>query len=222
MTITLGLVVGLIGAAISLASFLMKSMLPLRVAALSANLTFILYGLIESNMIVLGLHAILLPINAKRALEIRRLIRQIESARSDTPLAEWLLPHMTQRFARAGEILWRRGDAADEMLYVQSGDVRLVEYGETLGARSLVGEIGLFSPDNKRTQSLECVTDCELHSLTADGMYKLYYQNPKLGFHMMRLVVGRLIRDAESARVRSPEDGPAPRTTPGSQPPLPA
>lgn len=200
MTITLGLVVGLIGAALSLASFTMKSMLPLRITALAANVAFITYGLIESATIVYALHAILLPINAKRALEIRKLIQQIEAARSHTPVAEWLLPHMTRRLAKAGEVLWRRGDAANEMLYLQSGSVRLVEYDETLGAGSLMGEIGLFSPDNTRTQSLECVTDCELHSLTADGMYKLYYQNPKLGFLMMRLVVGRLIRDAANAR----------------------
>ncbi|HEY5635035.1 MAG TPA: cyclic nucleotide-binding domain-containing protein [Burkholderiaceae bacterium] len=224
MSITLGLVVGLIGSAFSLASFAMKGMLPLRLAALAANVAFITYGLIESATIVYVLHAILLPINAKRAFEIRKLIRQIEAARSDTPVAEWLLPHMTRRRAKAGEVLWRRGDTASEMLYLQSGSVRLVEYGETLGAGSLIGEIGLFSPDNTRTQSLECVTDCELHSLTADGMYKLYYQNPKLGFHMMRLVVGRLIRDAANARGADDSAGTrGPTAAPGTQaPPLPA
>jgi CRP/FNR family transcriptional regulator, cyclic AMP receptor protein len=86
------------------------------------------------------------------------------------------------------------------MLYVQSGELRLVEYDERFGAGALVGEIGLFAPDNRRTQSLECATSCTLYSLSASAMYQLYYQNPKLGFHMMRLVVGRLIRDAATAR----------------------
>ncbi len=203
MTFTLGMIFGLIGAGLSLTSVLMKSMLPLRVIALAANVFFIVYAVLDSNVVALGLHTLLLPINAKRAWDIRKLIRDIESARSDAPVAQWLLPHMTRRSARAGDSLWLRGDAAQEMLYVQEGTVTLVEYDEDLGPGSLVGEIGLFSPDNRRTQSLRCRTDCILYSLTAEGMYKLYYQNPKLGFHMMRLVVGRLLRDAQHARADS-------------------
>ncbi len=205
MSFQIEVVIGLIGAALSLTSFLMKSMLPLRLIALAANVFFIAYGILDSNLVALVLHVILLPINAKRAWDIRKLIRDIEAARSDTPVAQWLLPHMNRRLGKAGEILWRRGDVATEMLYVKSGTVRLVEYDETLGPGSLAGEIGLFSPDKRRTQSLACVSDCELYSLTADGMYKLYYQNPKLGFHMMRLVVGRLIHDAALARSAAPQ-----------------
>jgi len=223
MTFGIADFVFLIGAALMLASYLMKSMLPLRIVALAGNVFFVAYGLIAWKPLALLLYLLLLPINAKRAWDIRKLVRDIENARADTPVADWLLPHMTRRVAKAGETLWRRGDAAAEMLYLQSGTLRLVEYDETLDAGSLVGEIGLFSPDNRRTQSLECVTDCELYSLTAESMYKLYYQNPKLGFHIMRLVVGRLIRDAEQARAapseetsaRSPDDS-------GSGTPLPA
>jgi CRP/FNR family cyclic AMP-dependent transcriptional regulator len=225
MTFGLGEFLFLIGAALMLASYLMKSMLPLRMVALAANVFFIAYGVLKGNPIALTLYLLLLPINAKRAWDISKLVRDIEAARGDTPIADWLLPHMTRRLAKAGESLWRRGDVATEMLYVQSGTVRLVEYDETLGAGSLVGEIGLFSPDNRRTQSLECTTDCELYSLTSEGMYKLYYQNRKLGFHIMRLVVGRLIRDAEQARAGG-ESGdrtappPSPETPPSA--PLPA
>lgn len=199
MTFTLGLVFGLIGAGLSLASVLMKSMLPLRVIALGANVFFVAYAVLEGNVVALVLHTLLVPINAKRAWDIRRLVLDIENARSDTPVAQWLLPHMTRRVAKAGEVLWRRGDVAREMVYVQSGSLRLPEYGEAFGPGALLGEIGLFAPDNRRTQSLECVTDCELYSLTSEGMARLYYQNPKLGFHMMRLVVGRLLRDASVA-----------------------
>ena len=191
---------GVIGAGLSVASALMKSMVPLRTVALAANAAFFIFGLLDSNLVMLLLHGAMLPVNAWRALSIRKLVREIESARSDAPVAQWLLPHMKRRRAKAGETLWRRGDTATEMLYVHSGTLRLVEYGEILGPGSLVGEIGLFAPDNRRTQSLECASDCTLYSLTAPAMYRLYYQNPKLGFHIMRLVVGRLIRDAAQAR----------------------
>ena len=124
---------------------------------------------------------------------------------------------MVLAVAKAGETLWRRGDTATEMLYVHSGTLRLVEYGEILGPGSLVGEIGLFAPDNRRTQSLECASDCTLYSLTAPAMYRLYYQNPKLGFHIMRLVAGRLIRDADQARATAGLPGKAA----DPQPPVP-
>jgi hypothetical protein len=96
MTLQLGVIIGLIGAALSLVSFMMKSMLPLRLIALSANVFFICYGVLESNVVALVLHTILLPINAKRAWDIRKLIRDIQAARADSPVAEWLLPNMTR------------------------------------------------------------------------------------------------------------------------------
>ncbi|TNY06340.1 cyclic nucleotide-binding domain-containing protein, partial [Escherichia coli] len=79
--------------------------------------------------------------------------------------------------------------------YLDSGSLRLVEYDELLPPGSLVGEIGLFAPDNRRTLSLEAATDCVVYSLSAEEMALLYYQNPKLGFHVMRLIVARLMRD---------------------------
>jgi hypothetical protein len=38
-----------------------------------------------------------------------------------------------------------------------------------------------------------CDTDVELLSLTADKVMQLYYQNPRFGFHVVRLITGRLI-----------------------------
>ena len=139
-------------------------------------------------------------INSKKAWEIRTLVRAIEQAKSDTPIAEWLLPHMTRRQAKAGQTLWKKGDVATEMIYLESGTLRLVEHQEDLTPGSLIGEIGLFSPDNRRTLTVDCATDCTLYSLTTEAMAQLYYQNPKLGFHIMRLIVARLMRDTEKAR----------------------
>jgi CRP-like cAMP-binding protein len=86
------------------------------------------------------------------------------------------------------------------MFYVHQGKVRIVEYGDLLGPGTLIGEIGLFAPDRRRTQSVVCESDCELYSLSQQGLYSLYYQNPKLGFHLIRLIVGRLMRDAATGR----------------------
>ena len=198
--INIAYIYGFIGAGLMVTSYLMKSMLPLRVVALVACLFLVLYGYFAAAMPTLLLYGALIPINIKKTLQIHKLVKAIESAKSDTPISEWLLPNMTRRTAKAGTLLWQKGDVAKEMLYLESGSLRLVEYDEKLAPGSLVGEIGLFAPDNIRTLSLECVTDCTLFSLSAEGMARLYYQNPQLGFHVMRLIVARLMHDTDKAR----------------------
>lgn len=207
---SLGYVFGFIGAALMVASYLMKSMLPLRLVALAANVFLVIYALLQAPVSwpTVVLYVAMFPINLKKVVQIKKLIRAIENAKSDTPVAEWLLPHMKRRQAPAGEMLWKRGDTATEMFYVESGSLRLVEHNETIGAGSIVGEIGLFAPDNRRTGTIVCATDCTLHSLSADGMAQLYYQNPKLGFHVMRLIVARLMHDAELASRQRGDKGP--------------
>jgi CRP-like cAMP-binding protein len=45
-----------------------------------------------------------------------------------------------------------------------------------------------------------CETDGELYQMTEEMMFRLYYQNPELGFYLMRLVAQRLLRDVERGR----------------------
>jgi hypothetical protein len=196
---SIGYILGFIGAALMVASYLMKSMLPLRVVALAANVFLVIYAVNGGSWPTVALYLAMIPINIKKVREILKLVRAIEHAKADSPVGEWLLPHMTRRLAKAGETLWRRGDKATEMLYVESGELKLLEYDTTIGPGSIVGEIGLFAPDNRRTRTIVCATDCTLYSLSAEGMAKLYFQNPKLGFHVMRLIVARLMHDADVA-----------------------
>lgn len=191
---------GLLGAALMLASYLMKSMLPLRIAALTACCFLVAYGALKQALPTLLLYGALIPINVKKTLQMRRLVQSIARAKADTPVSEWLLPHMHRRTVAAGTTLWRKGDVATEMLYVEGAGLRLAEYGEAVAPGSLIGEIGLFAPDKRRTLTLEAVGDCVVYSLTAEEMALLYYQNPKLGFHVMRLIVARLMRDAQRHR----------------------
>jgi CRP-like cAMP-binding protein len=195
MTDYLATALGLIGAILMLASYLMKSMLPLRIAALTACCFLVAYGALKQALPTLLLYGVLIPINLKKTLQMRKLVQSIERARDDTPASEWLLPHMHRRTVAAGTTIWRKGDAATEMLYLDAGTLRLAEYDELLEPGAVVGEIGLFAPDNRRTLTLEAASDCVVYSLTAEEMALLYYQNPKLGFHVMRLIVARLMRD---------------------------
>lgn len=197
MTLDLGLVLGAIGTALLCASFLVKSMLNLRALALASNVFFIAWGYVEWVWPTLALNSVILPLNGWHIWEIRKLSKEIARATEDSPVSQWLLPHMRRRSFTAGEILFRKGDEADELIYVASGELRMTEIGERVGPGELIGEVGLFSPEKRRTQSLVCETDGELYHMTSEMIFRLYYQNPKLGFYLMRLVAQRLLKDVQ-------------------------
>ena len=56
-----------------LATFLMRTMVPLRLIAILSNLLFLYYGYSKHLYPVLVLHLVLLPINALRLIELRAL-----------------------------------------------------------------------------------------------------------------------------------------------------
>jgi CRP/FNR family cyclic AMP-dependent transcriptional regulator len=205
MHIDLITAIGLLGGAFYLASHFMRGMVPLRTLSLCSNVALITYALFEKHfdwheLIVLPeflLNSILLPMNAKRLVEILRLTKQIEAVTEKSPVSQWLLPHMHLHKHHAGHVLFREGDAADEIYYVASGTLKLEGVGATIGAGELIGEIALFSPEKKRTLTVTCETDCELYQMTDEQIYRLYYQNPKLGFYFMKLIVERLLRDVQ-------------------------
>jgi CRP/FNR family cyclic AMP-dependent transcriptional regulator len=201
--------IGILGGAFYVASQFQKDMLSLRVLALASNVLFLIFSLPYTDyeitrLIVLPtflVNVILLPINAKRLAEIIRLTKQIERATVESPVTEWLLPHMHLRKHKAGEVLFRKGDVADEIVYVASGTLKLQGIDHSIGPGELIGEIGLFSAEKVRTMTVVCDTDCELYQMTDAQIYRLYYQNPKLGFFFMKLIVERLLRDVKRGAI---------------------
>jgi CRP/FNR family transcriptional regulator, cyclic AMP receptor protein len=202
--------IGMLGGLFYLASHYMKNMVPLRVLALASSGLLMIFSVLHTHfditqLILLPeffLNVILLPINAKRLIEILRLTKQIEQATVESPVTEWLLPHMHLRKHKAGDVLFRKGDPADEILYVSSGKLKLQEIDHVIGPGELIGEIGLFSPEKARTMTVVCDTNCELYQMTDQQIYRLYYQNPKLGFFFMRLIVERLLRDIKRGAIK--------------------
>lgn len=63
---------GWLAAGLTLVSFSMRTMIGLRLAAIAANLCFILYGIGNGLLPVAALHILLLPCNVLRLVEIHR------------------------------------------------------------------------------------------------------------------------------------------------------
>lgn len=188
---------GYLAAACTLAACSMKTMIPLRIAGIASNCLFIIYGFFGSFYPPLFLHLILLPLNISRLYQMIRLVKKVrEASRSDLSM-DWLKPFMTKRRYRKGDVLFRKGDAAAEMFYTVTGRFRLNEAGIDVAPGQVFGELGLLAPDNRRTQTLECLQDGEVLTISYKSVEQLYFQNPKFGFFFLRLASERLFRDVE-------------------------
>ena len=192
--------VGVAAAIASLYAANSRTIIPLRVAAIAANALAIAYSGMHGTYPTFALNAVLLPLNAWRLYGMRKLIHDIDKAASSDLNAAWLLPYMRPVAFKAGEVIMTRGDYAHGAFYIASGDVEVVEIGKTVGPGSLIGEIGLFTPNGRRISTVRAKTDVQAARIDYDRFKELYYQNPEFGFRLLHLIVGRL---QESREVQS-------------------
>jgi CRP/FNR family cyclic AMP-dependent transcriptional regulator len=176
-------------------TFSMKTMVPLRIASICSNLFFVACGYFAPAYPILILHAALLPLNLFRLQQMLTLVRQIGDATAGDLNMEWLKPFTTKRMVKAGETLFRKGDKADSMYFVVSGEFKVAELGISLGPNQVLGELGLLAPNQIRTQSIECVKDADTLRITYDQVRQLYFQNPKFGFYFLQLTSRRLFEN---------------------------
>lgn len=191
--------VGYLAAVAGLYSTWSKTMIPLRVASIAANVLFIAYGALKGIYPTMLVNCVLLPLNFVRLGEMRRLISEVRHAADSDLNADWLRPFIDRKRVRAGDTLWSMGDAASEAVYIFSGQVELVEIGRLVGDGQLIGEMGLFNPGQKRMLSARCITDGEIGTISYAQFRMLYHQNPEFGFYLMRLVTNRLQENLDQA-----------------------
>jgi two-component system nitrate/nitrite response regulator NarL len=106
-----------------------------------------------------------------------------------------LLAHMTPIRFKAGETLFHKNASSDALYYVVRGTVRLQEIGIEVGPGTMLGEIGLFSPDHRRTCTARCRSDCELLSASAADAMRLYDQDPEFATYLIHLITRGLGAD---------------------------
>jgi CRP/FNR family transcriptional regulator, cyclic AMP receptor protein len=111
---------------------------------------------------------------------------------------------MTKRRVNAGQILFHKGDPAGEMFMVASGRLRLSEIAVDVLPGGVVGEMGLLAPNQRRTQTLECIEDAEVMQIGHDRVKSLYFENPSFGFYLLCLTSARLFQNITKFEVADP------------------
>jgi CRP-like cAMP-binding protein len=69
----------------------------------------------------------------------------------------------------------------------------VLELGVDINPGNLVGEIAIFSPDQQRTQTVQCREDCVFLSIAKDRVLEMYSDNPEFGLYLIKMIVSRLL-----------------------------
>jgi hypothetical protein len=185
----------LIGAGFYAASFLMRTMVPLRVCGIFSALFFMAYGALAGAISTFLLYLLLLPINSVRLFQIIKLLKKARIAAQGDLSLDWLKPFMDRRVFRKGDILFRKGQMAKEMFLTTTGKYLVTELGIEMLPGRLVGELGFVTPNNRRTQTVECIEDGAVLTITYDRLLEIYFENPEFGYFFLRLASDRLLQN---------------------------
>lgn len=205
LVLTIVEVAGYIGGAITVWAMYGKTIIPLRVGVVCGNIILLVFGFLSGSIPTMALHGILLPLNGYRLYQMIMVVRKLHHNANVGAGLDPITPFMEKESVPKGTVLFHKDDESDRMIVVETGAVRLDEIDVTIGPGDVLGEIGAFSPENKRTCTAVCETDCVLHTLSYDMLTKLYHQNPEMGMALVRIIVGRLLQNWKNADDRARE-----------------
>ena len=193
--ITLANMFALVGAVFFVATLLTQTMVPLRVANMIGCAFFAAFGALTGTITTFLLYFLLVPINAFRLRQMLALVKKARSATQGDTSMEWLKPFMTERKCRKGDILMKKGDAANEMFLTVTGKFLVTEINVELPPGRLMGELGFLTPNNRRTATIECTEAGHVLTITYEKLLEIYFQNPQFGYYFLVLTSQRLLEN---------------------------
>jgi DNA-binding NarL/FixJ family response regulator len=126
--------------------------------------------------------------------------QQMQEAEHGRLNLSWLQAEMSHRRLRKGQTIFRIGDVGNALYYLQRGSVHLPEIGTTVQPGEVFGEIGIFTPEHKRTCSAVCEADSELFSLSSEQVKRIHFANPQFAFFILHLIATRLMADRKRGK----------------------
>ena len=193
--ITLANLFALIGAVFFVATLLMQTMVPLRVATMIGCAFWAGFGALAGNITTFLLYILLLPINAYRLRQMLQLVKKARTATQGDTSMEWLKPFMTERKYKKGDVLFKKDDVADEMFMTVTGNFLVKEINVELPPGRIMGELGFLSPENRRTATIQCLEDGQVLTITYEKLLEIYFQNPQFGYYFLVLTSQRLLEN---------------------------
>jgi cyclic nucleotide-binding protein len=185
----------LVGAGLYAGTLLMRTMVPLRVLGIASALFFVAYGALAGAIATFLMYLLLVPINVVRLVQIMKLVKKARVAVQGDLSVDWLKPFMDRRVYRKGDVVFRKGQKADDMFLITTGKFLVTEIGVELSPGRMVGELGFLSPNNKRTQTVECIEDGAVLTISYDRLIEVYFEYPDFAYFFLRLSSDRLLQN---------------------------
>jgi Cyclic nucleotide-binding domain len=185
----------LAGAMFYVATLMMRTIVPLRVIGIISIAFFMAYGLVAGAVGTFLLYLLSLPVNVIRLRQMLMLVKKARMSSQGDLSMDWLRPYMTPRKYRKGEVLFRKGDVANEMFLTVTGKFLVTEIGIELPPGRIMGELGFVAPKNRRTQTIQCIENGDVLTITYETLLELYFQNPEFGYYLLSLTSERLLQN---------------------------
>lgn len=185
----------LAGAMFYVATLMMRTIVPLRVIGIISIAFFMAYGLVAGAVGTFLLYLLSLPVNVIRLRQMLTLVKKARMSSQGDLSMDWLRPYMTPRRYRKGEVLFRKGDVANEMFLTVTGKFLVTEIGIELPPGRIMGELGFVAPKNRRTQTIQCIENGDVLTITYETLLELYFQNPEFGYYLLSLTSERLLQN---------------------------
>lgn len=195
VNITISNMLALVGSIFLIMTFVVRTIVPLRVLSIVSCFFQLGAAALSGSVPHFFLYLLALPINFIRLFQIRNLVKKARnSAKGDLSL-DWLKPYMAPRKHQKGDVLFLKGDPATEMFLTVAGKFLVTEIGIEIPPGRILGELGFVSPQNNRTQSVECIEDGEILTISYEKLRGLYLSSPEFGYFFLRLTSDRLLQN---------------------------
>ena len=197
--------IGWLASLLTIATYSVGTMLPLRLLAIASSVCFAAYALALQLWPLLAMELILLPINLYRFWQVLSLRGKLRNAsgseQSDFSLIK---AYGKRQRIKAGSVVFQRGDPVDQLYYISKGQIRIEEFGIDLARNDVFGEIAFFTDAAKRTATARCTEDSEVYGITEKQFMRLQFEDPGFGLAIMRQMTRRLIDNAGTPQMMGP------------------
>lgn len=191
-------VVGWLASGLTVATYAMNTMLPLRILAIGSSVCFAVYAAVLQLWPLLAMELLLLPINLYRFWQILSLRGKITAQRGQSePDFSVIKTYGKSRRIKAGEVIFKRGDAVDRLYYLSSGKVLIEEFQAELSEGNIFGEIAFFTDEAVRTATARVLDDAQIYEIDEKRFMRLQFEDPSFGMLVMRTITKRLIDNAK-------------------------
>src|SRR5471032_1313708 len=185
----------LVGGLFLISTFVVRTIVLMRVLCIFSIIFFLGSAALAYSVPKFLLYLLALPINIVRLVQIRNVVKRAKIAARGTVSIDWLRPYMAPRDYKKGDVLFHKGDAGTEMFLTDSGKFLVTEIGIEIPPGRMLGELGFISPTNQRTQSVECIEDGVVLTITYQKLTEIYFENSEFGYYFLRLVSDRLLQN---------------------------